>query len=106
MISDDDWHFVTECLADMQKQSERFGSAVENLMIAPESPLVDPMGRTEGMLIAALSRLICDESESLAWFVYECDFGRNPKQAGFEGNMKLIDSIETLRELITEADFR
>jgi len=69
-------------------------------MIAPESPLIDAQWRIATVLIDALSMLIDDESEFISWFVFECDYGRKAKEAGFNENIQLINSHEKLRWLI------
>ena len=100
MIDDDKWHFVSGVLIDMQKQSDIFSKATKGLLIAPESPLCEPLAKTEDSLITALSFLIDDNFNNISWFVYECEYGRNPKEAGCKNNMKLIDSHDRLRWLI------
>jgi len=97
---DEKWLFVSRCLQDMQKQNDRLMDAIEGLMISPESPLIEPMGFVEDRLLQALSVIVNDEFETFSWFVYECDYGRDPKEAGCKNNMKLIDTQERLRWLI------
>ena len=98
--TDDKWLFVSRCIDDLAKQSDRFDAARDQMMIAPESPLVDPFWQTSEALIQSLSMLVNDNFETLSWFVFECDFGRDPKEAGKEGTTKLIDSHEKLRWII------
>ena len=100
MTPDDKWYFVSGCLQDLQKQSDRLSAATDGLMIAPESPLIEPMGFIEDSLLQALSLLINDDFENLTWFVYECDYGREPKKAGCKTDMRLIDTHDRLRWLI------
>lgn len=100
MTSDEKWYYVSGVLTDLQKQSDRLNDATEGLMIAPESPLLDVQAGTESMLIASLSLIMGDDYGWISWFVYECDYGRSPMEAGEEGEMKLIDTHEKLRELI------
>jgi len=88
-------------MTEMQEQSDRLEKATDGLLIAPESPLLDVQYRTEGALLDALSLLINDDFEkNLHWYVYECDYGRMPMEAGPTGDMRLIDSYEKLRWLI------
>ncbi len=100
MIDDDKWYFVSGILADMEKQSDIFSAAHSGLMIPPESPLIDPQYKTESLLIAALSFLVGDYYNNIEWYVYECDYGRDAKEAGCPGNMKSIDTHDRLRWLI------
>lgn len=99
-IDDRIWRFVSCELGDMQKQSDRLADATNGLMIPPESPLLDVQYKTEASLVSALSLLIGDEFDALNWFVYECDYGRGPKEAGPKEDMRLIDSHDKLRWLI------
>lgn len=99
-INDDVWLFVSGTLDDMQHESDRLKEAVEGLMIAPESPLIDVQDKTNHSLINALSLLINDEFESVDWFVLECDYGREAKQAGKDSDMRVIDTHDKLRWLI------
>jgi hypothetical protein len=51
-------------------------------------------------LITTLSLLAEDNFDSLNWFIFECDYGRSPMEAGLKGNMKLIRTVDDLRWLI------
>ena len=97
MIDDDKWFFVSGTLDAMQKNSERFDNATDGLMIEPESPLVSCLSNSEHNLITALSFLIGDNFNTLNWFVYECDHGRKPMEAGVDGDMRMINSHDRLR---------
>ena len=100
MIDDDKWLFVSRTLDKMQKQSDRLKTATEGLCISPESPLIECQSWTEVSLIDSLSFLIGDPFDTLSWFIYECDYGRNAKEAGVDGDMRLIDSHDKLRWFI------
>ena len=100
MIDEKTWIFVSKMLIDMQIQGDKFRKATEGLLIAPESPLIEPHHVTEGNLIKVLERLIEDDFDKINWFVYECDYGRKPLEAGCENDMRLINSIEKIRWLI------
>ena len=100
MIDNNVWFFVSGMLADMEIQSDIVSDATEGLLISPESPLIEPQYKTMQNLITALALIADDYDDSLNWFVHECDFGRKPKEAGCENNMKLIDSHDRLRWLI------
>ena len=97
---EESWAFVFDALDKMQHQNDRLDAATGGLMIAPESPLLDTQWRTVGVLVDALSMLVDDQSDFISWFVYECDYGRDPKEAGFDENIQLINSHEQLRWLI------
>ena len=97
---DESWQHVADALDRMRDQSDRFDTAVDGLMIAPESPLREPMGRLEQLVIEGLGRLVGDDFDSIAWYVYDCDYGRKPKEAGCPDDMRLIDSVQRLRWLV------
>ncbi len=85
----------------MRVQGDKFSKATGGgLSIAPESPLIEPYYVNEGHLVIALSILMGDDDDSISWFVYECDYGREPMRAGNEDRTRLIDSLENLRWLI------
>ena len=99
-IDDDRWAFVVVAMMDLERQMRRIEKATDRLMIAPESPLIDPFYRIADTMIAACSELIGDSEGSLSWYAYECEFGKNPKEAGVDGDMRKIDSLAQLRWLI------
>ncbi len=100
MNSDKKWRFVFERLREIQVQSDRLSEATDGLLVAPESPLLDCASRLGCSLLQSLSLIVGDWGENLAWYAYECDYGREPKEAGLKGNMQLIDSHKKLRWLI------
>lgn len=102
MIDEETWLFVSKILIDMQIQSDKLIKATERLLIAPESPLIEPHYVVEGNLIKVIERLIGDDFDNISWFVYECDYGRKPLEAGCKNDMRSIDSIENIRWLIEQ----
>jgi len=97
MISERNWVFTTNTLKELMKQKDRLLKAANVVKLAPESPLVEAYAVVEGHLIKALAWLIDDQYENLAWYVYECDYGRDPKEAGYAEAIRLIDSFDKLR---------
>ena len=100
MIDDDKWHFVSGVLDRMKIQKYRYYNAIEPLLIPIDSPLVEPFFLQQDLLLDSLSFLVEDYGNHINWFVHECRFGRDAKEAGCKGNMKLIDSHDRLRWLI------
>lgn len=100
MTNDEKWEHVEKILTLMKIQTDKFDKAVNGLMIAPESPLVEPNGWLEQFLIETLEKLIDDKDENIFWYVYECDYGENPKEAGYENDMREIKTVDDLRWLV------
>ncbi len=99
-MTDDKWFFISGCLSDLEKQNDIFEGAINGLKIAPESPLIEPFFRNVDTILRSLSFISGDCFESLSWFVYECNYGRDAKEAGKKDKIRLIDTHKKLRWLI------
>ena len=99
-MTDDDWTHITDTLTSMRVHCGRHEAVLDGLMIAPESPLYQTYWKIEGLLLASLGRIADDIFNSLSWYVYECDYGRKPKEAGQVDDWRRIDSYDRLRWLI------
>ncbi len=99
-MTDTTWNFISGCLLDLQRQSDRLDRATDGLMIAPESPLLDCQARTAETIIAALEYLAGDDWNNISWYVYENDYGRKGYAAGVDDDMRVIDDHDKLRWLI------
>lgn len=97
---DEQWLFVRSALETMKEASDGNEKATSWLLIPPESPLTQPIGTLEALLISSLSKLVCDDFDSISWWVYECDYGRKPLRAGTPEEERMIDSYDQLRWLI------
>jgi len=53
--------------------------------------------------IRLLSQVVGDEGEWTAYYVWDCEFGKKPLSAGYEGKLSQIDSIDKLWGLIQES---
>jgi len=105
LTKDDKWAFVAGTLIEMRDQTDKMGEVVSQLQISHESPIVTPCDKMQDSLISTLSLLVEDYFDNLSWFVFECDYGRAPKEAGLKDNMKTIRTVDDLRwviELIEE----
>ncbi len=99
-MTDNEWFFISGCLSDLEKQNDIFEQATNGLMIAPESPLIEPFFKNIDTALCSLSMISGDCFDSLSWFVHECNYGRDAKEAGKKETMRLIDTHEKLRWLI------
>lgn len=65
-----------------------------------ESPLWEEVWATADLLIETTSKLIGDESAWLNWFINENGCGAKRLEAGFDGKLKRIGSVDDLLRLI------
>ncbi len=99
-MTDDTWLFISKCLSELEKQNDIFEQATNGLMITPESPLIEPFFINLDTTLRSLSFISGDCFDSLSWFVYECNYGRDAKEAGKKDKIRLIDTHKKLRWLI------
>ena len=100
MTDNQKWEYIGKTIKKLETQSKRFDEATDKLMICPESPLVEPFGWLTDFLLDSLSLMVGDTDGNISWFIYDCEYGGNPKEAGCEGNMREIETIEDLRWLV------
>lgn len=104
-MKDEIWSLVALHLENLQLRREAFYRATDGLMIAPESPLCNPFYDSERSVIGLLEILTADVLNSISWFVYENDFGKNELEAGYTNGkqMRKVKNADDLRRLL-EAD--
>ena len=100
MDIDEKWIYVERVLEFLQELHGKVSLAAHDVMLEPESPLIQPFFAVAGELAKAMAIIVDDKGEWIDWYVNECDFGRCPKEAGCEGNMQIIDDLEKLRQVI------
>lgn len=94
------WKFVESSLLLLQEQTDKINAAARAVMLDPGSPLWEPSYIVGNRLLEALSELVDDSFSSISWYANECDFGREAMDAGCDGNIKKISTIEDLRWLV------
>lgn len=99
-INENHWAFVESKLLQMQAQRKRLHDSVELLMLHPESPVYESQHILEQALIDSLEQLIGDANQTIDWFVHETNFGEKAMEAGFQDDMRTINTFEQLRWLI------
>jgi hypothetical protein len=99
-IPDDTWDFISQTLLKLKEERDRFDEANDGLLIAPESPLIEPLSNIEALLVDALDRMIGNGDSDIEYFVYECKFGSSPHKAGKDHDMREIKTLDDLRWLI------
>jgi hypothetical protein len=100
MTDDEKWQFVENTLNETRELLGKFEAVCDPLMLEAGSPVTDPMYCMQDLVVEALSKLCGDKSDSINWFVAECNYGLEPKEAGCSNDMRLIDSVERLRWLV------
>jgi len=67
---------------------------------SPESPFVACLHDMLGGYIALLSKAAGDDTEMIYWFVHENDCGAKGMEAGFDGDMRKIRTVDDLMWLL------
>ena len=65
-----------------------------------DSELFDRTFRCFDRYKEAVSEIVGDKSDWIGWYIYDNDCGKNGLEAGHEDNMKSIETIDDLLELI------
>ena len=99
MTNDEKWKFIEYALKDFCRLSDKFDATHRPIMLAPESPLLEPMWNIQSLLVKTLEKLCEDDMDNITWYVFECDFGRDKRKAGCKEDMRVIDSVDRLRWL-------
>jgi hypothetical protein len=78
---------------------------LEPLMLSPESPLYQTIWSLQGAYTAAVSKIVGDESEWLAWYASDNDMGDRGHEAcpGDGHKKRKIKTIVDLATLIQES---
>lgn len=99
-ITEDTWKLIEDTLRDLNESTKALYELSELICLPVDSPLLTPQYMTSEALISSLSRLVGDTTETIAWWVFECDYGDDPMEAGVDENMRTIHSFKDLRWLI------
>ena len=97
MATDDDWEYVAETLSVLKEQMDIYDAAVDGMMIAPESPLIDPVSRVFDVALDVLEALIGDGFGNLHYWVYECEYGENPMEVTVDGEERMMKTLDDIR---------
>lgn len=84
----------------MTKADDTIQPVIDALKLCGEDPITNTVWQLQTDLTRAYAALLDDAFESLAWFAYENDMGRNGMQAGAAGEMRPIRTVEDLLWLI------
>lgn len=98
----DTWDFVEKTIEEMRINEDRFSEATGPLLINPDSPLIEPFGGIQILLIESLKKIVNDKHDIIKFYVYDSDYGRNECDVLINGNTEPFDSIETLKRAISQ----
>ena len=100
MTPDQKWEYVELVLVNLQGHAENLRETVRDVKIAPESVLCTSFDYVEASLLETLSLLVDDDFNFITWYVYDCDYGMSPKEAGPKDNIRMIETLVDLRWLV------
>ena len=114
MLLDDD--FIIKGVCDMEKQKilvllkewqeqfEKLDAFSNKVYEIFDGGLPDAVWETFSLYSDTLSKLLGDDTEDtwLDWYCYENDMGKKGYDAGYDGELKPITTLEDLADLIIE----
>ena len=91
-------------LNEWQEQFELLGGYSDKVYELFDGGLPDVVWRTFSLYSNMLSKLLGDDTDDtwLDWYCYENDMGKKGYDAGFDGEVKPIKTLEDLADLIIE----
>ena len=87
---------LAEWQASMETADHLIEPVAEVLLLSPESPIHTAMWSLQSAYTKAVSRLVGDHADWLAWYAHENDFGRKGMEAGPKDGMRPIVTLEDL----------
>ena len=92
---------IIQKVIDSHKKREELLDKFQELFgFSDDGAFYDTIFQLEDLNLKLASQLIGDECEWLEWYIYENKCGENGYEAGYEGNLIPIKSIDNLLELI------
>lgn len=100
-IDDAAWNKAVERLEILRTQNEIHDAAASAIMLPPESPITDPLGRITCVAISAIADTI-GASDWLSYFAFECDYGRSisTKTVTINAKTRAIRGYDDIRWVI------
>lgn len=100
MIDNATWEHIITSLDNIKTQETKFNEIVDVMQVIPESDLCESFNAIIVDLLTTLSVMVDDDFGTFAWWVYENDYGKGGLEAGVDGEIKSIDSLDKLKWLI------
>ena len=83
-------------IEDIQKISDEFEAVTGPMELTPESPILDSFYSVMEMSIELLSEAVGDKDGWIEYFVYDCEFGKNPLEVTIGEEKISLDSVDKL----------
>lgn len=82
---------------DILMQSDaRLEPVIEALQLHPESPVCEAVWGMQSAYTNVVSKLVGDEADWLSWYASDNRFGGNAMEAGVQGDLRPIVTLEDL----------
>jgi hypothetical protein len=86
-----------EAIASLEDNVQSY---IELTYAAIDSPLFESVYRIANNYTTQLGHRIGGNEEWLFWYMFDCEMGNKPMEAGCDGNTVLVDSVEKLVDVI------
>jgi hypothetical protein len=100
MTDNERWLHIETVLRKMKANTERFNDLIDKIGLMPESVLCESLYQIQDDCIKTLSYLVDDNFDNISWYVFECEYGDKDMEAGKEGDIRAIKTIDDLRWLV------
>ena len=92
---------IIQKVIDEQKRTEKLIDKFQDLFGFSDGVLCyDTLFKSEDLIYKLAAQLIGDDQDWLEWYIFENNCGEKGLEAGYDGQMKPIKSIDDLLELI------
>lgn len=76
---------------------------LEPLKLAPDSPLYESIWNLQSAMTKAVSKLVDDQDEWLAWYRFDNDMGKAGREAMIGGKYRKVRTLKQLARVIVES---
>ena len=94
--------YVIDTLKELQPKIEEFDKIVDAVGFEPEGVLCENMFFVQNRALDSLVMLIDDHEDWIFYFVYDCEWGQNPKEFTINGKSGILDSYDALRAVLLD----
>ena len=93
---------VNNLVSNYKKISENYGKLDEIFGISPDCKFFDSVFKMEEEYISVVQKLVGDDTESVMWYIFDNNCGKDGKKASVNGKEKYIKNVDDLIWLICE----